>query len=470
MRVYNTLTRRLENLRSDRASSIRIYLCGVTVYDNSHIGHARTIVVFDVLRRYLLSKDRPVEFIQNFTDVDDKIINRAIEVGSTAEEVASRYIQSYFRDFNSLNVLVADRYPRATAHIREMIQLIDVLILKGYAYLSLNGIYFRVRSFAGYGKLSKKSIEELELGARIEIDQSKEDPLDFALWKFYSEPPVWDSPWGKGRPGWHIECSAMALKYFESPFEIHGGGYDLVFPHHENEIAQSEAFSGKQFARIWIHSGMVTVNSEKMSKSLGNIVTIQDALRKWGPNSVRLYCISGHYSKPLDYSEKLLEEFSNKWHQIETCACELRFAIGNHGYLKEVEQLCGQTMKAFESAMEDDLNTSLALTMFLRLVTELNRYAAEEKLTADMSKIANVIFNNIMNVLGLRVVEAEDTEKKEIENLINIRDQLRRQKKFDESDIIRKKLVDENSVELIDHKERTIWSKVEGASRLHCVD
>jgi len=470
MRVYNTLTRRLDDLRSDRASTIRIYLCGVTVYDSSHIGHARTIVVFDILRRYLLSKNHHVEFIQNFTDVDDKIINRAIEEGSTAEEVASRYIQSYFRDFNSLNVLAADRYPRATEHIPEMIQLIYVLMLKGYAYLSLNGIYFRVRSFAGYGKLSKKSIEELELGSRIEIDQSKEDPLDFALWKFYSEPPVWDSPWGKGRPGWHIECSAMALKYFESPFEIHGGGYDLVFPHHENEIAQSESFSGKQFARIWIHSGMVTVNSEKMSKSLGNIVTIQDTLSKWGPNCVRLYCISGHYSKPLDYSEKLLDESSHKWRQIETCACELRFAIGNHGYIKEVEQLSDQTMKAFESAMEDDLNTSLAFTVFLRLVTELNRYAAEEKLTADMSKIASVIFNNIMSVLGLRVSEADDREKKEIENFISMRDQLRRQKKFDESDKIRNKLVDEYSVELIDHKKRTIWSKFEGPSRVHCVD
>jgi len=470
MRVYNTLTRRLDNLSADRVSSIRIYLCGVTVYDHSHIGHARTIVVFDILRRYLLSKNYHVEFIQNFTDVDDKIINRAIEERSTAGEVASRYIRSYFRDFNSLNVLAADRYPRATEHIREMIQFISVLMLKGYAYLSLNGIYFRVRSFEGYGKLSKKSIEELELGSRIEIDQSKADPLDFALWKFYSESPAWDSPWGKGRPGWHIECSAMALKYFESPFEIHGGGYDLVFPHHENEIAQSESFSGRQFARIWIHSGMVTVNSEKMSKSLGNIVTIQDALSKWGPNSVRLYCISGHYSKPLDYSEKLLDESSHKWRQIQTCACELRFAIANHGYLKEVEQLTDQTMEAFESAMEDDLNTSLALTVFLRLVTELNRYAAEEKLTADMSKIASIVFNKIMNVFGLRVIEAEDSEKKEIENFIRIRDQLRKQKKFYESDIIRKKLVDEYSVELIDHKRRTVWSKVEGASRLHYVD
>lgn len=469
MKVYNTLTRRLDDLNSDGAASTRIYLCGVTVYDNSHVGHARTIVVFDILRRYLLSKNCPVEFIQNFTDVDDKIINRAIQEGSTAEEVASRYIQNYFKDFNFLNVLVADRYPRATEHIREMIQLISALMNKGYAYLSPNGIYFRVRSFSGYGKLSKKSIEDLEAGARIEVDQSKEDPLDFALWKFYSDPPVWDSPWGMGRPGWHIECSAMALKYFESPFEIHGGGYDLVFPHHENEIAQSESFSGKQFAKIWIHSGMVTVNSEKMSKSLGNIVTIQDALSRWGPNSIRIYSISVHYSKPLDYSEKLLNESKHKWRQIETCACELRFAIGNQGYLTEVEQLSDQTMKAFESAMEDNLNTSLAFTVFLKLVTELNHYAAEEKLTADMSKIAGVVFNNIMNVLGLRVIEANDIEKKEIESLLSMRDQLREQKKFYESDAIRKKLVDEFSVELIDHKKRTIWGMVEGASRPHFV-
>jgi len=206
--------------------------------------------------------------------------------------------------------------------------------------------------------LSKKSIEDLEVGARIEIDQSKEDPLDFALWKFYSDPPVWDSPWGKGRPGWHIECSAMALKYFESPFEIHGGGYDLVFPHHENEIAQSESFSGKQFAKIWIHSGMVTVNSEKMSKSLGNIVTIQDALSRWGPNSIRIYSISVHYSKPLDYSEKLLNESKHKWRQIETCACELRFAIGNQGYLAEVEQLSDQTMKASTTPSTDPSSNS----------------------------------------------------------------------------------------------------------------
>jgi len=467
MKVYNTLTRRLEDLNTEQAGRIRIYLCGVTVYDNSHIGHARTIVVFDVLRRYLRSKNHSVEFIQNFTDVDDKIINRAINEGSTAQEISSRYIDSYFKDFNSLNVLPADRYPRASEHIQEIIFLIDALMRKGYAYLSLNGVYFRVKSFSAYGKLSKKPIEELEIGARIEIDHSKEDPLDFALWKFYSEPPVWDSPWGKGRPGWHIECSAMALKYFETPFEIHGGGCDLVFPHHENEIAQSESFSGKEFAKIWIHSGMVTVNSEKMSKSLGNIVTIQDALSRWGPNTIRMYCLSVNYSKPLDYSENLLKESIHKWRQIETCACELRFAIGNKGHLKEVERLSFQTMKAFESAIEDDLNTSFALTVFLRFVTELNRYAAEEKLTTDMSKIAGVVFGHIMNVLGLRIVEAKDPEKREIERLITIRNQMRGQKKFYESDAIRKKLVDDYSVELIDHKNRTIWSMVELASSRH---
>lgn len=468
MKVYNTLTRRIEDL-APQDPCTRIYLCGVTVYDNSHIGHARTIIVFDVLRRYLGSKKHHVHFIQNFTDVDDKIINRAIEEGLTTEEVASKYIQNYLKDFNSLNVLAADRYPRATEHIKEMIDLIDALVIKGYAYLSTNGIYFRVRSFPGYGKLSKKSIEELEIGARIEIDEAKEDPLDFALWKFHSNPPVWDSPWGKGRPGWHIECSAMALKYFETPFEIHGGGYDLVFPHHENEIAQSESFSGKQFAKIWIHSGMVTVNSEKMSKSLGNIITIRSALTRWGPNSIRVYCISVNYSKPLDYTEKLLNESMRKWRQIETCACELRFAVGDQGNLKEVGKLADQTMKAFESAMEDDMNTSFALTVFLKFVTDLNRYAAEEKLTAEMSKIAGVVFNNIMYVLGLKVIEATDLQKQEIEHLISTRNQLRAQKKFDESDTIRKKLADDYSVELIDHKKRTIWTIVEATSMTHFI-
>ena len=461
MRLYNTLTRLVEELDTPK-NIIRIYLCGLTVYDNSHIGHARTIILFDVLRRYLLFRGYKVIFIQNFTDVDDKIINRAKAERLTAHEVAAKYIRSYFKDFDCLNVLRADRYPQATENIKEMIELIEGLIKKGHAYLSPKGVYFRIRTFSDYGKLSKRSIEELESGSRVEIDPSKEDPLDFALWKFYSDAPVWDSPWGYGRPGWHIECSAMALKYFGSTFEIHGGGYDLVFPHHENEIAQSEAFSEKQFAKLWLHTGMVTINSEKMSKSLGNIVTIQEALCNWGMNTIRIYSMSVQYSKPLDYTDKLLTESRQRWRQIETCECELRFASEKElGNLEAIKKLSDESMKAFHSAMDDNMNTTLALTAFMKFVAEINRYAAAEKLTQDMSKAALKVFKNFMDVFGLKVFEATDREKEEIEELIATRNQLRAEKKFQSSDDIRKKLIDQYSVEIIDHKYRTIWKKVE---------
>jgi cysteinyl-tRNA synthetase len=464
---------RIDNKENDDDNNIiRIYLCGLTVYDDSHIGHARTIIFFDVLRRYLLFKGYKVKFIQNFTDVDDKIINRAKAEGLKAEEIAAKYTHNYFKDFDSLNVLRADQYPRATENIKEMINLIEALIEKGHAYLSLNGVYFRVKSFPDYGKLSKRSIEELESGYRIEVDPYKEDPLDFALWKFYSDQPVWETPWGKGRPGWHIECSAMALKYLGCPFEIHGGGYDLVFPHHENEIAQSEAFSEKQFAKLWLHTGMVTINSEKMSKSLGNIVNIQQALHRWGMNTLRIYCMSVQYSKPLDYTDKLLTESRHRWRQIETCAYELRFAtskeivaIGGGGGEVELEaavsKLSTESMREFQSAIEDNMNTTLALSIFMKFVTELNRYTAADKLTHRMAQLALGFFNNFMDVLGLKVIEATDMEKKEIEQLIIVRNKLRAEKKFQSSDEIRKKLIDKYSVELMDHKDRTIWKKVE---------
>jgi cysteinyl-tRNA synthetase len=459
VKLYNTLSRQVEEMKS-HDNTVRMYVCGVTVYDNSHIGHARTVIVFDTLRRYLLSKGYKVVFVQNFTDVDDKIINRARAEGRKAEEISEKYIDSYFRDFGGLNVMRADHYPKATEHIKEMIQLIDGLIKKDHAYLTLNGVYFRVKSFPGYGKLSRKPVEELESGSRIEVDPSKEDPLDFALWKFYSEDPVWASPWGKGRPGWHIECSAMSLKYLGDTFEIHGGGHDLVFPHHENEIAQSESYTGKQFAKIWVHSGMVTINSQKMSKSLGNIVTIEQALKSWGMNPLRLYCLSVHYAKPLDYTHELLGESVRRWRQIETCAFELRSATGFGGEVAAIRQICEESTKAFEAAMDDDMNTALALTEFLKLATKLNQYSAADKLTKEMADIALPIFNNIMDILGLKTVIAGEKERREIEELVAERNRLRAEKKFEEADKIRKKLL-ESSVELLDHKGRTVWVKRE---------
>jgi cysteinyl-tRNA synthetase len=459
VKLYNTLSRQVEDLKL-QDYIVRMYVCGVTVYDDSHIGHARTIIIFDVLRRYLLSRGYKVIFVQNFTDVDDKIINRAKAEGKKAEEISRGYIDRYFNDFDSLNVMRADYHPKATDHIKEMIQLIDGLVKKGYGYLTLNGVYFRIKSFPGYGKLSKKSVEELDSGARIEIDPSKEDPLDFALWKFYSDETVWPSPWGNGRPGWHIECSAMARKYLGDTFEIHGGGHDLVFPHHENEIAQSESYTGKQLAKIWVHTGMVTINSQKMSKSLGNIVTIEQALKTWRANSLRLYCLSAHYSKPLDYTDELLKESIQRWRQIENCAYELHFAVGSGGEIDSVQRICDESKRAFEAAMDDDMNTSLAVAELVKLVTKLNRYIAADKLTKDMADSALPTLNKIMDILGLKIVEASDKERREIEEIVVQRNKLRAEKKFKEADEIRKKLL-ERSVDLLDHKGRTVWVKRE---------
>jgi cysteinyl-tRNA synthetase len=438
-----------------------MYVCGVTVYDDSHIGHARTIIFFDVLRRYLLFKGYKIQYIQNFTDIDDKIINKAKEVGTEAEKVANLYINNYFSDFTSLNVLQADRYPLATEHIQDIIAFVENLLEKGYAYVSTHGVYFHVRSFDKYGKLSKKTTEELESGSRIEIDPLKRDPLDFALWKFYSDEPNWISPWGRGRPGWHIECSVMASKYLGDLFDIHGGGNDLIFPHHENEIAQCESYSGKEMARYWLHVGMVSINGEKMSKSIGNIISVAEARRKWGANALRIYCISAHYSKPLDFSDTSIMVCLQKWRQVEVCAFELRFAVGESGKTEEIKRLCRESIDAFKLALEDDMNTALALSVFMNFINHINRFAANEELTKEMAKVAIIEFDNFLNILGLRVAEPTQEEIFRIESLLKERSSLRREFRFAESDKIRKILSDEFSVRLIDHKARTIWMKIE---------
>jgi cysteinyl-tRNA synthetase len=438
-----------------------MYVCGVTVYDDSHIGHARTIIFFDVLRRYLLFKGYKVLYVQNFTDVDDKIINKAREINVDPEKVANLYIERYFLDFTSLNVMLADRYPLATRHIDDMISYIEVLLEKGYAYVSNNGVYFHVRAFDKYGNLSKKTIEELESGSRIEIDPLKRDPLDFALWKFYSDKPNWTSPWGKGRPGWHIECSVMASKYLGDFFDIHGGGNDLIFPHHENEIAQCSAYSEKEMARFWLHVGMVSINSEKMSKSLGNIISVAEARQRWGANALRIYCISAHYSKPLDFSDDSIISCLQKWRQIEICGFELRFAEGKGGRIEEIKRLCRDSVESFSLALEDDMNTALALSIFIRFVNDINRFAASEHLTRDMAQVAIIDFNNFLDVLGLKLAEPTQQEIFQIEDLLKERDRLRREHKFADSDNIRRKLSDEYSVRLIDHKARTIWMKID---------
>jgi len=457
MKLQDTLSNSEQML--DISKKVRIYLCGVTVYDESHIGHARTIIVFDVLRKYLENKGIMVDFIQNFTDVDDKIINRAKSENTTAEQISSRYIQNYFTDFDGLNVKRATNYPKATEHIDDIENFIKKLIEKDIAYVSKNGVYFSVSKFPQYGKLSKKKIDELQSGARIEVDEAKKDPLDFALWKFSDIDPLWDSPWGKGRPGWHIECSAMSIRYLGENFDIHGGGRDLIFPHHENEIAQSESFTSKQFVKIWMHVGMVTINGEKMSKSLGNIKSIKHVLNNWGPNIIRLFCLSGHYSKPIDYSEELLKENLTKWRQAEICYYELIHA-NKENHSSEIKSVIEEARNEFDNALESDFNTHLALLSFFNLVKEVNYLAAEEKLGSNDTKIIIPEFERMLEILGLIIPKITADEKQEIDNLITVREQLRKEKKFQDADKIRDKL-NEMNIELIDHKEKTIWMRKE---------
>ena len=456
MNIQDTLSSTEQKV--DNSEKIKIYLCGVTVYDESHIGHARTIIVFDVLRKYLENKKKEVELIQNFTDVDDKIINRANDEGIPAHEISKRYIENYFRDFDELNIKRATNYPKATEHIEDIIEFIKKLIEKGIAYASENGVYFSVSKFPEYGKLSKKKIDELKSGSRIQIDETKKDPLDFAVWKFSDVEPTWESPWGKGRPGWHIECSVMSMKYLGGNFDIHGGGRDLIFPHHENEIAQSEAHSDGKFAKIWMHVGMVTIAGEKMSKSLGNTKSIKYVLENWGPNIIRLFCLSGHYSKVIDYSEEMLKENLTKWRQVETCYYELIHA--NNVEQENISEKIRNISTEFDKSLEDDLNTHLALSSFFELVKETNRLAASEKLGKENSIIIMKEFERISKILGLNIPKINQEEKEEIDSLISNREKLRGEKQFEDADKIRDQL-NEMNIELMDHKGKTIWMKKE---------
>lgn len=465
MKLFNTLTKKLEELQINN-NTIKIYLCGVTVYDNSHIGHARTIIVFDVIRRLLLSKKINVEFIQNFTDIDDKIIDRANKEGLKYNDISEKFINNYFSDFDALNVLRATYYPRVTDHIDEIITFIKDLISKNNAYLALNGVFFRVSSFQKYGRLSNKPVESVEAGARIEIDNTKDDPRDFALWKFFSSKPSWNSPWGTGRPGWHIECSVMATKYLGNHIDIHGGGQDLIFPHHENEIAQSESYSGVEFAKIWVHIGMVTINSEKMSKSLGNTIKISDLLLKFSPNVIRLFCLSSHYSKPLNYSNDILSELENKWKQIEITYYELFYRIYNKNRFQEFRNIMIDLRNElnnyyieFEKHLENDLNFSLAMASFFKFINKVNNELSKNEFGYSVSLFIFDILCKFFFILGIKMIDISDKEINEIQNFINKRNDLRSLKKYKESDMIREVLLKKYNVDLIDHKGYTVWKK-----------
>ena len=457
MQIFDTLSNKKTDLKfSDK---VRIYLCGVTVYDDAHIGHARTIIVFDVLRRFLESQKITVEFIQNFTDIDDKIIDRANQEKISALELAAKYTKNYFDDFDGLNIKRATLYPKATEHIEDMQNLISNLIDKKFAYVTKNGVYFSVSKFTEYGKLSKKNPDDLVSGARVDIDEEKDNPIDFALWKFSESEPSWESQWGKGRPGWHIECSAMSLKYLGNSFEIHGGGRDLIFPHHENEIAQSESFTSNQFAKIWMHVGMITINGEKMSKSVGNVKSVNHVLEDWGPNIIRLFCLSGSYSKPIDYSEKLLKENITKLRQIESCYYELRLAEGSNAN-SDADKLVNECKNEFDSALNNDFNTPLALTAYYKLIKEVNSLAAEEKITQNSAKMILPEFERMSEILGIYIMKVTDQEKNEINQMIKKRDEYRLEKNYEQADKIRDEISEKNII-FIDHKNRTTWVKQE---------
>jgi len=382
MRVYNTLSGKKEDFVPLEPGRVRIYVCGVTVYDYCHIGHARSAVVFDVMRRYFRYKDFDVRYVRNFTDIDDKIIRRAKEEGIPWDEVARKYTEEYYRDMDALGVERADVEPRATEHIPEIIEMVRTLIDKGYAYEVDGDVYFEVRRFPGYGKLSKRSMDELVAGARVEVDERKRNPLDFALWKAAKEgEPAWDSPWGPGRPGWHIECSAMSIKHLGETFDIHGGGADLIFPHHENEIAQSEACTEKPFVRYWLHNGFITISKEKMSKSLGNFFTIREILDRFDPEVIRTFLLSTHYRSPIEFSEEQLLETEVSVNRFYSTVMRVEAYLGRmpdkaRSTAEEalLREMLGKFSARFEEAMEDDFNTALALGHMYELVREINRY------------------------------------------------------------------------------------------------
>lgn len=443
----------------NKKGHVGIYVCGLTVYDNMHLGHARLFVVFDVLRRLLRKSGYQVTYVQNFTDVDDKVINRARELRTSYAEVAKQYIESYFKDADSLNITRADIYPRASEHIQEIIELIKAIERKGSAYKTENGVYFRVSSFPNYGKLSHQSTENLRAGARVEVDPQKEDPLDFSLWKFHKDDPyepAWDSPWGKGRPGWHIECSAMSMKYLGETIDVHGGGQDLIFPHHENEIAQSETATGKLFARAWVHVGLLSVGGEKMAKSLKNFTTVKDALSKWGPDAVRLFLLSSHYRSPLPFSEDAMNSSAKQWIQIEQLVAEAL----HHGTretppedAQELSKAAQEVSSSFVRHVSDDLSTQLAISDLMSFAATAKRIVGKlDGLTEALAQDVLSALQPAEDVLGLRFPQPLD----ELEGVVQRRFELRKNGQFEEADNIRNQLAQGNVV-LVDHRDHTIW-------------
>lgn len=440
MRIFNTLTREKDEFKPITEGEVKIYACGPTVYNYIHIGNARPLCVFDVLRRYFEWRGYKVSFVQNFTDIDDKLIKRANEESSTVPEIAERYIKEFWTDADGLNVKHATVNPRATENIEQIQSIISALVEKGYAYQSGGDVYYRAKKFSGYGKLSHQPLEDLEAGARIDVTEIKEDPMDFCLWKG-AKPgePYWDSPWGKGRPGWHIECSAMACRYLGKTIDIHCGGLDLIFPHHENEIAQSEAANGCEFAHYWMHNGFINVDNYKMSKSLGNFFTVRDVAEKYGYEPIRYMMVSCQYRSPINYSYEVIEQAKNSLERLYTCRDNIDFALKNAKDGGEAPEFTEKRKQEFIAAMDDDLNTADALAAIFMLVRDINTLIAEGAGKTALEACADM-FDQLTGVLGLvynRKTEALDSD---IEALIEQRTAARKAKDFKTADEIRDKL------------------------------
>lgn len=449
MKVFNTLARKKEDF-DPQNEVVTMYVCGITAYDECHIGHAMSYIVFDVIRRYLEFRGYKVKHVQNFTDIDDKIINRATQVGMTVSELANKYVARYFDDMDGLNIKRADIYPKATEEIPKIVEIIESLIDKGYAYESEGSVYFRVRNFPGYGKLSHQNLAEMASSLST-CEAGKEYPLDFALWK-EAKPgePFWDSPWGRGRPGWHIECSAMALKYLRDSIDIHGGGQDLIFPHHENEIAQSESFTGVvPFVRYWLHNGLMQLGEQKVSKSTGNLVTVKDMLSHFSPDAIRLFVLSSHYRNPLTYSEEALQA-------SEQGAERLRQAVRQRHDNGQAGSLDSKPFKQrFIEAMDDDFSTAQAAATLFELAREINRGHEEGMSVTEAQRT----LTELAEILGLTLEErakpALDAEAF-IQLLISVRDDLRGAKQWRLADKIRADLLD-LGIALEDTPRGTIW-------------